>query len=141
MLLLALLGLAPFGCSTKSGAGLRLPEGDPHRGREVFVEMSCHSCHRVFATDLPTPVADPPVPVIGGGVTWIPTDGQLVSSIINPNHRITRARAQQQVTVKGVSRMGSYNELMTVEDLVDLVAFLRTRYDVPVMLAEAAEPR
>jgi hypothetical protein len=88
---------------------------------------------------MPRPVAEPAVPVrLGGVVPAYRTDGDLVTAIINPSHRITGRRDEAAVTSGGLSRMGDFSETMTVRQLVDVVAFLQSRYDVqpPVPAAQ-----
>ena len=137
----ALLAAAAAACVTgpRSSSGFRLPEGDVARGRAVFVEMRCHACHEVAGTEMPRPVAEPAVPVrLGGVVPSYRTDGDLVTAIINPSHRITGGKDEGVVTSGGRSRMGDFSEVMTVRQLVDVVAFLQSRYDVqpPVPAAQ-----
>ena len=133
-----------FACAPpeKSAAGFRLPDGDIASGRAVFQDMKCYACHRVRNTDFPPPVADPPVPVVLGGLESSQiSDGYLVTAIINPNHRIGRTLIDQllaqgdesrmlEVMSGTESRMPDYSELMTVRQLADLVAFLHTRYEI-----------
>jgi mono/diheme cytochrome c family protein len=115
----------------KSSAGFRLPEGDPRRGEAVFVALKCNGCHQVTGTHLPSPVADPPVPVALGGDTFTPrTDGELVAAIVHPSHSLAGGYRPQEVASGGLSRMGDFSESMTVRDLIDVVAFLHTRYVV-----------
>ena len=131
--LAAALLLLLFGCEAgpKSSAGFRLPDGDPARGRQVVLDMKCYVCHRVVGGDFPGPSAQPPVPVVlGGDVPYTKTDGELVTSIINPSHRIAPAARTEQVRSGQGSRMPDYGELMTVRQMVDLVAFLHSRYKV-----------
>lgn len=129
-------GLALCSChdaSPHSSAGFRLPAGDPDAGRMAFVKLECHTCHRVDgAPELPAPTAEPPVPVVlGGRVPHVKTDGELVTSIINPSHQVARGYAPQGVQLdEGLSRMPSYRDVMTVSQLVDVVAWLQTRYEV-----------
>ena len=136
----ALLAAAAAGCGPahKSARGFHLPDGDPARGRQALVELRCTACHTVYGeTDLPAPVADPPVPVqLGGVVTGVRTDGALTASIVQPSHRIRNGDVPGQVRSQGLSRMGDFSEAMTVRQLVDIVAYLQTRYEVldpPVM--------
>lgn len=137
----ALLAASVAACVTtpRSSSGFRLPEGDPVKGRAVFVELRCHSCHEVTGLDLPKPVAEPAIPVkLGGVVPTYRTDGDLVTAIINPSHRITGGRDNRLVTSGELSRMGDFGEVMTIRQLVDVVAFLQSRYDVqpPVPAAQ-----
>jgi L-cysteine S-thiosulfotransferase len=132
-LIAAALAAALLACnaSPKSSAGFRLPDGDAERGRVVFAEMRCHTCHKVADADFPAPTADPPVPVvIGGEAPYAKTDGELVTSIINPSHKIVPGLRGEQVMRGDKSRMPNYGDLMTVRQMIDLVAFLQSRYRV-----------
>jgi mono/diheme cytochrome c family protein len=115
-----------------SSAGFSLPQGDPARGKEAFVALKCHQCHTVDGVpDLPSPTAEPRVPVtLGGRVPHVKTDGELVASIIDPSHRIAPTLHPELVSRDGKSRMPDYAEVMTVRQLADLVAFLQERYRV-----------
>jgi hypothetical protein len=81
-------------------------------------------------------VADPPVPVVlGGNVACEVTDGKLVTSIIDPSYEVSREYRRELVKSGDESRMADYREMMTVQELVDIVAFLHTRYTVvPTMM-------
>jgi L-cysteine S-thiosulfotransferase len=132
---IAALGLAAaaLGCgpARKSAAGFRLPDGDVEAGRVAFTQLGCASCHTVAGVDLPAPVADPPVPVVLGGlVTRERTDGELVTAIVDPSHKIAAGYAKQAVMAGERSRMGDFSEAMTVRQLADLVSFLHSRYTV-----------
>jgi hypothetical protein len=114
----------------KAATGFRLPEGDPERGKEAFLELKCNACHVVKGVDFPPPVAEPPVPVaLGGPVHYQPTDGRFVTSIVNPSHKLAPAFPQELVKTGSESRMADYSDVMTVRQLIDLVAFLHTRYE------------
>jgi hypothetical protein len=80
--------------------------------------------------DLPKPTVQPPVPVVLGGVVPVEvTDGYLVTSIINPSYALARYH-KKMITAGGKSRMPNYSATMTVQQLVDTVAFLQSRYTV-----------
>ncbi len=129
----ALLAALSLACSPgrKSSAGFHLPDGDPARGQAVFVSLQCNACHRVAGADLPPPVVQPPVPVeLGGEVPRPRTDGELVTAIVAPSQRLEPAYRREQMKSGKLSRMGDFSEAMTVRELVDLVAFLQSRYTV-----------
>ena len=130
--------LALCGCEAprKSAAGFHLPDGDPIRGHAAFVELRCHACHTVAGvTDLPGPVADPPVPfALGGRSGVVRTDGELVTAILEPSHRINMT-SPASVQAGHLSRMGDFTEAMTVRQLIDLVAFVHAHTDVETMAA------
>ena len=131
--LATVLTIVMVGCAgQKSGAGFRLPDGDPAAGKVAFEELKCHQCHRVQGVELPAPTVKPPVPVVlGGEIPHVKTDGDIVTSIINPSHRISAAFKSEEVTQPdGTSRMPDLTKTMTVRQLVDVVAFLQTHYTV-----------
>lgn len=121
----------------RSPSGFRLPaDGDIERGKAAFLALGCYSCHEVSGADLPRPAVKPPVPVVlGGEVTRELTDGYLVTSLINPSHKLAPYR-KDLITVAGKSRMPEYAEEMTVRQLTDLVAFLQSRYTVRQLAAK-----
>ncbi|HLA76385.1 MAG TPA: c-type cytochrome [Vicinamibacteria bacterium] len=129
----AALAVAVMACtaSPKSAAGFRLPNGDADRGQAAFVGLRCNGCHRVAGLDLGQPTAVPSVPVVlGGEVPHVKTDGELVTSIIAPSHRVPEDLPADLVRRAGGSRMPDYSDVMTVRQMVDLVAFLQSRYRV-----------
>ena len=76
-------------------------------------------------------MADPPFVELGGKVTRVKTYGELVTAIINPSHKLAQGYSAEQVTSDGEeSRMPVYNGYMTVQELIDIVAFLQPHYDV-----------
>jgi len=122
-----------IGCtpSATSEFGFRLPDGNAENGRETFAYMQCNQCHTVVGeTFEEIPLADPPYVELGGRVTRIKTYGELVTAIINPSHRLADGYAKELVSEDGESNMYIYNGYMTVQELIDLVAFLQSSYDV-----------
>lgn len=117
-----------MGCNPNS-AEFVLPEGDPERGQALFVSFSCTSCHTVRDLELPAPEYGGPVKVsLGGGVSKLKTYGELVTSVINPSHKLVERRRPDEVSQDGESLMMVYNDRMTVTQLIDIVAFLEARY-------------
>jgi mono/diheme cytochrome c family protein len=132
-LLLGLIGTTPLlGCEQqqKSAAGFALPDGDAAAGKKAFVELGCGNCHWVAGEDdIPAPTVSPPVPIlIGGDVRHPPTDGRLVTAIINPSHDLGPSFKRGLTTTKdGKSRMPNYREQMTVQQLVDIISFIHSK--------------
>ena len=119
----------------KARTGFSLPDGDVQAGRAAFLELKCHSCHAVTEENFPAPTATPPVPVrLGQHISAGKTDGELMTSIINPSHSIRFEHMSKDVAHDGTSRMGDYADVMTVRQMLDLVAFLHSKY-------RTAEPR
>lgn len=135
--ILGLLAVTAIGCipAPESGRGFTLPEGDAVIGRATFQRLNCHACHAVDGIEqiLPLGVDHGNVPEmsveLGGEVGRIQTYGELVTSIINPSHRL--ASGQTPAAAEGAasqSKMVIYNDRMTVTELADLVAFLQAQY-------------
>lgn len=133
MLLAAgLLGIALAGCyPPKSGKGLRMPEGNIEKGKTAFLALKCHECHRVDGVDFPAPVSTVATNVVlGGKVTRIQTYGELVTSVINPSHGLAPGFDKAQARGAKLSPMPNFNDTMTVSQMIDLVAFLQSRYEL-----------
>jgi len=127
---LTLIACAP---APESSRGFRLPDGDPIVGKQVFLDLQCHACHFIPGMDLPLLDLEEPVRVaLGGPTTQVKTYGELVTSVINPSHKLTKRYREEQVSFEGESFMLIMNEIMTVQQLVDLVAFLQGQYQVVV---------
>lgn len=130
----ALFVSALAGCSRDnptSSYGFTLPKGNAEEGEQIFVSYTCHECHTVSGTKLPELDfrAEKQV-AIGGRVGRIQTYGELVTSIINPSHKLATGYRKDDIAEEGHSKMTNYNEIMTVSDLVHLVAFLQSKYDL-----------
>jgi mono/diheme cytochrome c family protein len=125
--------LATAACGgPKSGAELRLPDGDVERGKAAFLELKCNTCHTVAKTEMPAPSKDYAyvrVVVLGGEVRQVKTYGALVTSIINPSHSLAPGYPKELITKDNQSAMANFNDTMTVRQLLDLVAFLQSRYE------------
>ncbi|MFT6407931.1 MAG: hypothetical protein ACJAQ6_001347 [Arenicella sp.] len=133
---LAGLILLSAACSQQQVAnrGFSLPDGDADNGRQLLLDYQCTQCHTIagaeFSKDELRLTASKGIAVkLGGESSRIQTYGDLVTSIINPSHRIAKGYPSAQVTYPdGVSKMQYYNQVMTVEELVDLVTFLKLQY-------------
>ena len=116
----------------RQARGFSLPEGDIERGQRVFNEMQCNDCHLVgdIAQNSENQTLELSIE-LGGKVRSVKTYGELVTSIINPSHRISRSHPESEVTdADGESRMRNYNDVMTVQELIDLVTFLESEYEL-----------
>lgn len=110
--------------------GFVLPEGSAEAGRTTFLALKCDQCHNLPDLNWQGREGDPNVR-LGGETTNIKTYGELVTSIINPSHRIAPHYAKDMVTnEQGESKMKNYNEVMTVQELVDVVTFLQSEYQI-----------
>lgn len=120
-------------CATEwAGRGVHLPPGDAENGREAFIDLRCNACHEIEGFDAPTPIVAATRVKLGGQTARVKTYGDLVTSIANPSHRLARGYPAEAVAVDGVPLMSliRLNEVMTVQQLVDLAAFLQSEHDV-----------
>ncbi|MEL7538367.1 MAG: cytochrome C [Pseudomonadota bacterium] len=131
-LLLGAIGMAGCVQEPYQSRGFALPDGDEDMGRMAFIATGCHGCHTVTGIDLPEPIHEGPVSVqLGGEVTRIKSYGELVTSVINPSHKLIAGYARDDVTAEeGESLMPDFNTRISVQDLIDIVAFLSPRYEV-----------
>lgn len=117
-----------IGCDPKQPEFV-LPDGDIKNGQALFVSFSCISCHTVRDLELPAPDVKGPVTVsLGGGVSKLKSYSELVTSVINPSHKLVTRRRAEEVSQDGESIMAVYNDTMTVTEMIDIVAFLESRY-------------
>ena len=130
LLLLSILA-AVGGCDSQS-RGFKLPAGNSEVGKETFVSLGCNDCHSVADIEHVTITGTDLNLRLGGAVSRVKTYGELLTSIINPSHKIAQPYPQQAVEIDGKSVMRDYNSVMTVQQLVDLVTFLETAYDLRV---------
>jgi len=133
LLLIALGGALLAGCGPKSGVAFRLPDGSADRGRAAFLALHCTACHRVVGLDVPNQGTGVANVTLGGETVRVRSYGELVTAIINPSHRIAPGYPLSQVaTPDGQSLMtlAYLNDVMTVQQLIDLVAFLQASYQL-----------
>lgn len=113
-----------------SERGFRLPDGDAQAGRDTFIYLQCNQCHTVKGEELPPIPGSEPYVELGGTLGQVRTYGELVTSIVNPSHKLASGYAKDVVSEDGTSNMYIYNDYMTVQELTDLVRFLQPHYDV-----------
>jgi hypothetical protein len=107
--------LAAAACATQ-GPRVALPAGDAERGRQAFRALFCYTCHTVQGEQFPPPTIPEPL-ALGKNRKRELLDAELVTAIVNPDHDLPEAFKAR--------RMLDYSGVMTVQQLVDLVALLR----------------
>ena len=124
-------GSALSGCDNE-GQGFALPPGSVEQGEAAFVELQCNCCHSVKdSVQRMQEGGHPQIYIqLGGEKTRVKTYGELVTSIINPSHRLARGMDPRHVNSEGESRMPRYNDVMKVQQLHDLTRFLSSKYSV-----------
>ena len=141
-ILLALAALSGCGADRMSEKGFSLPEGNAMDGQEAFVYLHCYECHTIDGVELPPVLSDePPYVELGGQVTQVKTYGQLVTSIINPSHKLAPGYPLEIISEDGQSKMPLYNGYMTVQELIDIVSFRQRRKRTPRPLRITCVPQ
>lgn len=113
---------APAPPKVPQGWKFTLPDGDANAGKTVFLNMKCYTCH---AIEIPGEKL-PPSRSKGAGPTLtgyavLPKE-YLAESIIKFH---TVVAAPGYALKEGRAAMGEYNHFLTVQELTDLVAFLK----------------
>jgi mono/diheme cytochrome c family protein len=128
-----LMLIFPVGCNrANSGIGFRLPDGNIEAGKVAFLELDCIRCHSIagdVGTRGPEMIRDIHV-VLGGETTRVKTYGHLVTSIVYPDHIILPKYRADYTDRDGNSEMPDMTEEMTVKQMIDLVTYLQTTYQV-----------
>jgi hypothetical protein len=101
--------------------GFYLPIGNVQEGKKVFEKFKCHTCHVVyFDRFIPQPTAEKPGPVLGD-LKRMHTPGEFANAIVSPSRHIMTGFEPSEGKQ---SRMGDFGQTMTVQELVDIVAYL-----------------
>ena len=137
----ALVATAVAGCSPQpagTGAGgagtetppvtVTLPAGDARAGRQAFMDLKCTACHAVPSEpEFPRPVGVNPGPPIDARLASRDVS-YLAASIMTPSHAFSvNTAADVRSSLEGVlSPMGDFSRVMTVRQLADLHAYIRS---------------
>lgn len=97
------------------------PTGDAAAGREVFVKLECFTCHEVKGEQFPVPDPGRVGPELSAMAPLHPAE-YFAEAIINPNAVVEEGKGYR--APDGKSKMPSYNDLVTVQEVIDLVAYL-----------------
>jgi sulfur-oxidizing protein SoxX len=134
VILASVILLALPACSEegKPVRGFVLPEGDIAQGEQVFVDFNCHGCHTIPDMEFPVTDFTPPfILEIGGEVYRVKTYGDLLTSVVNPDHIISPkyvAMLESANREAVISPMPYFGEEMTVAELIDVIEFLHAQY-------------
>lgn len=120
------------GCDLESRIqekGFNLPKGNAEQGKANFILLQCNDCHSVTNT-IPHSGATQIKVALGGKTTQVTTYGDLVTSIIHPDHKLSRRLGPESAKDGDISAMRNYNDVLSVQELIDLVAFLQSEYEI-----------
>lgn len=122
--------ISACGKGADSPRGFSLPEGDADKGQIAFVNHRCTDCHSIKGQDLGAPSENSALNIVLGGQSPnVKTYADIVTSIINPSHRIQPRHQADGIDENGNSKMRVFNDVLTVTELIDLVAFLQPQYE------------
>jgi mono/diheme cytochrome c family protein len=107
---------------TPEGWKFSWPAGDPARGREVFVKLECYACHEVKGEKIPAPDPGKVGPELSFMAPLHPAE-YFAEAIINPSAVIEEGKGYR--APDGKSKMPSYNDVVTAQEVIDLVAYLK----------------
>lgn len=133
----ATLTLTVAGCASNAIFGLPIEQGDIAAGRQAFIAHQCHQCHTIADEQLPALAGMSwPMLQLGGPTTIMRTYEDLTTSIVNPDHSISerysnQLRLEAEVPLESPMRAPDL-DTMTVRQLIDIVAFLDSKYEVLV---------
>jgi mono/diheme cytochrome c family protein len=100
-----------------------LTMGDPTAGRRAYLALKCNTCHTVAAEPIGRKSPSFAGPQLGKSVA-LQSPEQIADSIVAPRHAISKKPGPWQGSRR--SNMGDYAGIMTVQQLIDLVAYLRS---------------
>ena len=124
---LVLMGVAA--CSGPTPEAVKdLPAGDVERGRQAFVTLQCTACHEVAGGGLPAASVVPAVG-LGGRMLLPPSAETLAEDIVLPSSHFAAGYPTDQITAQDRSRMPDYSKVLSKEQVADLAAFLKSRYE------------
>jgi len=133
MLILICGGVLLSSCNEQA-RGFALPEGNIEQGKATYERLACNECHSISEVEWKGGSDNLNIQ-LGGEVTSKKSYGDLVTSVINPSHKIAPRYKQNnatETTESGHSKMKNYNEAMTVQELIDLVTFLQSEYNISI---------
>ena len=105
--------------------GFFLPKGDAAAGKKAFMDLKCFTCHQVEnSSGFNHPLAAKPGPVLGKKQADY-ANGWIANSIVSPSHTIAFDSSAAAEDAQ-LSPMGDFTETMTVRQMIDLVAYIRS---------------
>ncbi|MBI2202321.1 MAG: cytochrome c [Candidatus Rokubacteria bacterium] len=109
---------------TPSGWKFSWPAGNPAKGRDAFVKLECASCHEVKGEKFAAPTDPGKVGPELSQMSPLHDAEYFAEALINPSAVIEPGKGY--AAPDGSSKMPSFNDSVTVQEVVDLVAFLKS---------------
>jgi L-cysteine S-thiosulfotransferase len=109
---------------------IELPAGKATAGRQAFEDLKCHLCHRVAGeTRFPAPTSAARGPDLGDEAVRLQTPSEVAAAIVSPSHSMsvrTNQAVKERLRTEDASPMGDFSSRLTVRQLADLLAYLRS---------------
>jgi mono/diheme cytochrome c family protein len=105
-----------------------LPKGDSRAGRQAFQDLKCHVCHGVAGEKAFLPIAELQGPMLNATLQS-QSASDIAAAIIAPSHSLsvrTSEAVKAQMWRQGMSPMGDFSRVLTIRQLADLLAYLRS---------------
>ena len=129
LVFIMLIGFGMIYSCQQQNQGFALPSGGVEEGKLAFSTVGCDRCHSAGVIEWKGTNDDVHIR-LGGEVATLKTYGELVTSIIHPNHKVARKYKDVATNKMGFSKMENFNQSMTVQEMVDIVTFLQSEYDL-----------
>lgn len=103
-----------------------LPTGNPAEGKKVYAALECYSCHEIKGEHFPQHAKSPGN--VGPELTGLGRSHSaeyIAEAILNPNRVIIEGPGH--TGPDGLSKMPDYNDSLTLRQLIDLVAYLKSQ--------------
>ena len=102
-----------------------LPLGNPAEGKKVYAALECYSCHEIKGEHFPQHAKSPGNvgPELTGMGRYHPAE-YIAEAILNPNRVIIEGPGY--TGPDGLSKMPDYTDSLTLRQLIDLVAYLKS---------------
>ena len=108
---------------------IELPAGDAAAGRQAFEDLKCHLCHQVVGEKrFRAPAAEARGPDLGVALR-AQSSSDVAAAIIAPSHSMsvrTSDAVKRQLRNRDGSPMGDFSTRLTIRQLADLLAYLRS---------------
>ena len=99
------------------------------QARRCSSKLAVPRCHTVAGTDIEQPPGEQFHIQLGGKQTRVKHYGDLLTSVVNPDHKVAKMYQVTKETGKtDSSPMPKFTGRMTVDQLVDIVEFLHSSY-------------
>jgi len=121
------------GLAMPKGWRFAMPAGNHHAGRQVFIDFECFKCHEVRGEDFPAPKAEQgDVGSVLSGMGAMHTAEYFAEVMIDPNASVAwrvkhhKSENKGYLGPDGTSKMPTYNDSMTIQQLIDMVAYMKS---------------